>query len=103
MYIGMPLGDKSKSKCIWNNVFEMCEKKLPNWISKYLALGGSVTLINSVLDAMPTYMMPVFPMPANVIDRMDAMRRNFLWQGNYDSNDYKIHLVKWDEVILNKN
>lgn len=102
MYLGMPLGDKSKSKGIWNNVLEKYEKKLVNWKSKYLSLGGRVTLTNSVLDALPTYMMSIFPMPANVIDRMDAIRRNFLWQGNCDPNDHKFHLVKWDQVIQSK-
>ncbi|WMV30226.1 hypothetical protein MTR67_023611 [Solanum verrucosum] len=88
--------------CIWNNILEKCEKKLVNWKSQYLSLGGRVTLINSVLDALPTYMMSVFHMPANVIDRMDAIRRNFLWQGNCDPNNHKFHLVKWDQVILSK-
>ncbi|WMV40242.1 hypothetical protein MTR67_033627 [Solanum verrucosum] len=101
-YLGMPLGDKSRSKGIWNNILEKCEKKLVNWKSQYLSLGGRVTLINSVLDALPTYMMSVFHMPANVIDRMDAIRRNFLWQGNCDPNNHKFHLVKWDQVILSK-
>ncbi|WMV46335.1 hypothetical protein MTR67_039720 [Solanum verrucosum] len=51
---------------------------------------------------MPTYMMSGFPMPTNVIDRMDAIRRNFLWQGNCDPNEHKYHLVNWDEVIQSK-
>ncbi|WMV18045.1 hypothetical protein MTR67_011430 [Solanum verrucosum] len=89
----MPLGDKSRSKGIWNNILEKCEKKLVNWKSQYLSLGGRVTLINSVLDALPTYMMSVFH---------DAIRRNFLWQGNCDPNNHKFHLVKWDQVILSK-
>jgi len=38
------LGDKSKSKGIWNNVLGKCEKKLANWKSKYLSLGGRATL-----------------------------------------------------------
>ncbi|KAG5580719.1 hypothetical protein H5410_051346 [Solanum commersonii] len=87
VYLGMPLGDKRKSKGIWNNVLEKCEKKLVNWKSKYLSLGGRVTLINGVLDAMPTYMMSIFPMPANVIDRMDAIRNLKLQNRNL--------LMKW--------
>ncbi|KAG5585380.1 hypothetical protein H5410_045814 [Solanum commersonii] len=46
--------------------------------------------------------MSVFPMLANVIDRMDAIRRNFLWQENCDPNDHNFHLVKWDEVMQSK-
>lgn len=84
-----------------NNVLEKREQ-LVNWKSKYLYLRGRGTLVKSVLDAMHTYMITFSPMPANVIDRMDAIRRNLLWQGNCDPNDHKFHLVKWDQVIQSK-
>lgn len=80
-YLGMPLGAKSKSTAIWNNVLEKCEKKLSKWKCQYLSMGGRLTLINSVLDSLPTYMMSLFPIPAGVIQRLDNIRRNFLWQG----------------------
>ncbi|WMV54149.1 hypothetical protein MTR67_047534, partial [Solanum verrucosum] len=35
-------------------------------------------------------------------DRLDAIRRNFLWQGNCDPNKHKFHLVKWNEVLVSK-
>ncbi|WMV26836.1 hypothetical protein MTR67_020221 [Solanum verrucosum] len=72
------------------------------WKSQYLSLGGRATLINSVLDALPTYMMSVYPMPASVRDRLDVIRRNFLSQGNCDPNKHKFHLVKWNEVLVSK-
>lgn len=100
VYLGMLLGTKSRSKEIWNGVAEECEKKLSNWKSQYLSLGGRAVLINAVLDTMPTYMMSLFPIPVNVIDRIDALRRNFLWEGNSDKT--KIHLVKWDDLLLSK-
>ena len=59
-----------------------------------------MTLINSVMDALPSYMMSVFPMPASVSNSIDALRRNFLWQG---SEDEKFHLVKWKELMVSKN
>ncbi|WMV44670.1 hypothetical protein MTR67_038055 [Solanum verrucosum] len=100
-YLGMPLGAKSKSMNIWNSVVERCEKKLVNWRSQYLSLGGRVTLINSVLDAMPTYMMSLFPIHGKIIKKLDAIRRNFLWQGNGEG-EKKHHLVKWEVVITSK-
>ena len=57
-------------------------------------------MVNSVLDAIPAYMMSVFPAPDKVIQRIDALRRNFFWRGNEDKK--KFHLVKWEEVIKNK-
>ncbi|WMV45736.1 hypothetical protein MTR67_039121 [Solanum verrucosum] len=99
-YLGMPLGAKSMSKEIWSSVIEKCEKKLARWKGQYLSLGGRVTLINSVLDAMPTYMMSLFPIPVGVIDRLDRIRRKFLWRGNKDRKGY--NLVKWNDLIIEK-
>lgn len=62
IYLGMPLAAKNKSKGISNGVIEKCEKKLTNWRSQYLSLGDRLTMVNSVLDAMLTYMLSVFPM-----------------------------------------
>lgn len=53
-----------------------------------------------MLDAISTYMMSLFPDPANVLERLDAMRRSLLWQGN--SEKKKVHLVKWKNITINK-
>lgn len=99
-YLGMPLGAKSKSLEIWNSVIEKCERKLARWKRQYLSMGGRLTLINSVLDAMPTYMMSLFPIPKGVTKRLDSIRRNFLWQGNKERKSF--HLVKWEDLIMDK-
>lgn len=62
---------------------------------------GRLTLINNVINALPSYMMSIFPMPNNVSKSIDALRRNFLWQGSEDKK--KFHLVKWEELIVSKN
>ena len=60
----------------------------------------TVTLINAVLDAMPTYMMSLFPVLASVIKRLDSLRRNFFWEGNNEKN--KIHLFNWKSCQTSK-
>lgn len=99
-YLGMPLGTKSNFMEIRDGVIEKCEKRLARWKSQYLSLGGRLTLINSVLDALPTYMMSLFPIPPGIINRLDSIRRNFLWQGNKERRGF--HLVKWKTVITEK-
>ncbi|WMV33971.1 hypothetical protein MTR67_027356 [Solanum verrucosum] len=99
-YLGMPLGAKSKSSGIWSCVIEKCERKLMNWKCQYLSSGGRLTLVNSVLDALPSYMMSIFLIPAKVTKRLDAIRRNFLWKGSEDKKKY--HLVKWEELLVSK-
>ncbi|KAG5596177.1 hypothetical protein H5410_037409 [Solanum commersonii] len=63
-------------------------------------MGGRLPLINSVLDALPTYMMSLFPIPPGIINRLDSIKRKFLWQGNKDRKDY--HLVKWKAMTNEK-
>ncbi|WMV41831.1 hypothetical protein MTR67_035216 [Solanum verrucosum] len=100
LYLGMPLGANSKSIEIWDTVVEKCENKLARWKTQYLSRGGRLTLINSVLDALPTYMMSLFPIPAGVIKRLDRIKRNFLWHGDKEKKGY--HLLKWNSVICAK-
>lgn len=96
----MPLGAKSKSKEIWDTVTEKCEKKLSRWKAQYLSLGGRLTLINTILDALLTYMLSLFPTPASVVQRLGKIRRSFFWQGNKTRKGY--HLVKWKILMSNK-
>ena len=63
-------------------------------------LGGRVTLIDSVLDSLPTYVMSLFPIPGKVVKALDSLRRNFLWQGNKIEKSY--NLVKWTAVQQSK-
>ena len=63
IYLGLPLGAKSKSIEIWDRVIKKCENKLSQVENSIPFLRGRPTLINSVLDALPTYMMPLFPIP----------------------------------------
>lgn len=81
-YLGMLIRAKSKSKGIWSGAIENSEKRLASWKSQYLSSGGRLTLVNSVLDSLPSYMMSVFPAPASVTERFDAIRKNFLWKGS---------------------
>jgi len=80
VHLGMPLGAHHKAITILDEIIEKMERKLAFWKSQYLSLGGRVTLINFVLDSLPTYVMSLFPIPGEVVKILDALRRNFLWQ-----------------------
>lgn len=67
IYLEMPLGAKSWSIEIWDNVLEKCERKLSRWKAQYLSMGGRLTLINAFLDALPTYILTLFPIPTSVV------------------------------------
>lgn len=75
-------------------------KKLARLKSHYLSLGGRLTLVNSKLDALPTYMMGLFPIPGCVEEKIDKLRRDFLWQDNKQRRSW--NLLKWEKLTLNK-
>lgn len=53
-------------------------------------LGGRLTLINSVLDALPTYMLSIVHVTQSVVQRLDKIK-NFMWQVNKEKKEF--HLV----------
>ena len=99
-YLGLLLGASFKSSGIWNGVIEKMEKRLATWKMQYLSMGGRLTLINSVLDSIPTYCMSLFPIPGSILKQIDRLRRRFLWEGN--SLTHKYSLVKWKSVTQPK-
>lgn len=66
-YVGLPLSAKFILVEIWNGVTERMEKRLATWQSRCLSLGGTLTVINSVLDSIPIYIMSLFHMPSSAI------------------------------------
>ena len=92
-YLGLPLGAKFKDKAIWNPILEKIEQRLVGWKCLYLFKRGRVTLIKSTLSNLPTYFLSLFPIFATVANRIEKLKRNFIWGGIGD--EPKFHLVKW--------
>jgi len=55
-----------------------CESKLSKWAQKNISMAGKVSLINSVLNALPIYLLSFFKIPQKVAHRLVALQRNFL-------------------------
>lgn len=63
------------------------------WIGKNLSHAEKLELIRSVLQGTKCYWLQVFHLPSNVIDRITAIARNFLW------GEKKSH-VSWNDCCL---
>lgn len=90
--------------CIYNvnsdsSINELAELMGCN-IEEFPTIYLGLPLINSVLDGIPTYLMSLFPIPGSVEKKLNSMRSKFLWEGN--SEKKKVHLVKWQEVIKDR-
>ncbi|KAJ4780973.1 RNA-directed DNA polymerase (reverse transcriptase)-related family protein [Rhynchospora pubera] len=99
LYLGIPIHWRKSRKSDWNSIVERCHKRLQGWVGNLLSYGGKVVLINSILSALPTYMMSFHLMPACVRKKLDQIRSNFLWNSG---TARKIHLHNWDGVCRPK-
>ena len=59
-----------------------------------------MTLIQSVLSALPTYYMSIFRMPVGIRD-IEKLMRDFFWE-NAGKEHFR-HLVTWEKVCKPKN
>ncbi|KAI3751226.1 hypothetical protein L2E82_22274 [Cichorium intybus] len=100
-YLGVPVGANMNLTKNWKPIIEKFQNKLSTWKSKALSFGGRLTLITSVLGNLPTYFFSLFMAPVAVTDKLESIRRRFLWGGDEDKK--KIHWVAWDKVLASKS
>ncbi|RVW74330.1 LINE-1 retrotransposable element ORF2 protein [Vitis vinifera] len=99
-YLGLPLGASHKSVKVWEGVEERMRKKLALWKRQFISKGGRITLIQSTLASMPTYLMSLLRMPRVVKLILEKIQRDFLWGGG--ALEKRPHLVKWVVVCTHK-
>ena len=72
--------------------------RLNAWLASSLSLVGRVTLAQSALATIPSYIMQTTRIPLNVCDQTDKICRDFIRKGTGDSN--KVHLVDRDTICM---
>jgi hypothetical protein len=77
-YLGLLLGASFKLKTMWVELEVSMSRRLAPWKRSYLSEGGRVTLIKSTLLNLPTYMLSLFPIHAQVAKRIEKIQRDFL-------------------------
>lgn len=54
-YSGLLLHDRKLRVADWQFLIDKVESKLQHWKGQLLSIGGRITLINSVISAVPLY------------------------------------------------
>ena len=99
-YLGLPLGGNPRRIDFWDPVVTKVAKRLDSWKKAFLSRGGRLTLIHSVLTALPTYYLSIFKAPIGVLHSIEKIMRDFLWDGGDMVGGE--HLVAWEVVCLAK-
>ncbi|KAJ0864335.1 putative RNA-directed DNA polymerase [Helianthus annuus] len=80
-HLGMLVGANMNLEKNWKSVIDIFKNRLSLWKAKTLSYGGRITLIKSVLNALPTYFFSLFKAPIKVLDALDKIRRVFFLGG----------------------
>jgi hypothetical protein len=99
-YLGFPMIHGRLQRRDFEFLEESISKRLASWQQDLLNKAGRMTLVKSVLNAIPNYYMQVNWLPQTTCDKIDQLARNFLWKG---SSNKGIHLVGWDKITKPKN
>lgn len=84
------------SKRSYHGIIDKVKARPNGWSTSSLSLAGRITLIKSVLSAVPLFVMQSTRIPNGIVDEVERVCRNFLW-GHTDSRS-KMHLISWDIV-----
>ncbi|XP_074282633.1 uncharacterized protein LOC141607172 [Silene latifolia] len=99
-YLGVPIsvGRLSIKNC--SILIQKVNKRIRGYAAKKLSYSGRLTLVNSVLSTLYTYWANIFVLPKGVLKKIEALCRNFLWDG---STEYlRVLLVSWEKVCVPK-
>ncbi|KAL1569135.1 hypothetical protein AAHA92_00647 [Salvia divinorum] len=95
-YLGVPLESKKLIIMLYTPLIEKLASITNKWTSKNLSYAGKAEFVHSVLQGVECYWLQVFPLPANVRERIIAICREFLWGTNYAP-------IAWKDLCLAKD
>ncbi|XP_074300151.1 uncharacterized protein LOC141631368 [Silene latifolia] len=100
-YLGVPISARRLTVKNCNCLIEKITERIHGYAAKTLSYAGRLTLVNSVLTTLYTYWTSIFILPKGVLRRIDALCRNYLWDG---STEYvRSPLVSWEKVCVPKD
>nr|GFA87399.1 RNA-directed DNA polymerase, eukaryota [Tanacetum cinerariifolium] len=99
-YLGVKVGASMSRISSWDDVVAKLSARLFKWKLKTLSIGGRLTLIKSVLSSLPLYYMSSFKAPKSILNRLEAIRRNFF--NGSDCLKKKLSLISWKIALASK-
>jgi hypothetical protein len=96
-YLGLSITSGGNKRTDWSTLISKIKNRIAAWGGFWLTRSGKVTLIKTVLSAIPLYQAAFLLAPRSVNEQIAKLMRDFLWQGG-KGNEKKLHLVNWETV-----
>ncbi|KEH33584.1 hypothetical protein MTR_3g448400 [Medicago truncatula] len=99
LYLGLPIGGDPRRLLIWEPVVNRIKSRLSSWHSQFLSFGGRLTLLKSVLIALPVYALSFFKALSGIISSIESLLNKF-W-GEYEGLGVR-RLREFNVALLGK-
>lgn len=80
-YLGLPLHYRQLRRVDVPPLVDKMSNRLPSWKGRFINRSGRLKLLNAVLSSLPTYFLTMFAPKKWLIQKLDKLRRGFLWSG----------------------
>ncbi|XP_010463404.1 PREDICTED: uncharacterized protein LOC104744076 [Camelina sativa] len=95
-YLGLPELFGRKKKDLFTSIVDRIKQKALSWSSRFLSTAGKLTMLKSVLSAMPTYTMSCFHLPGLLCKRIQSALTRFWWDTNTEKK--KMSWIAWRKI-----
>ncbi|XP_058775283.1 uncharacterized protein LOC131649540 [Vicia villosa] len=99
-FLGVRVGYNPRKLSMWRDFILMFKKRLSFWKGSNLSMAGRVVLINSVINALPIYLLSFYKAPKKVLNGVCSIQCKFLWGGGELKRS--INWVCWDTVCKSR-
>ncbi|XP_061360507.1 uncharacterized protein LOC133304483 [Gastrolobium bilobum] len=100
-YLGVPLLSSRLNVIHYDPLLSRILGLVQSWNRKTLSYAGKLELIRAVIQGITNFWMGIFPLPVSVINRINAICRNFLW--GKPNNCMSKLLVAWVDICSPKH
>jgi len=96
-YLGLPLHTRQLRRVDIQPIIDKVANRLPAWRGSFLNKVARLKLVNKVLSSIPVYFLTVFNPKKWDVQKIDKIRRAFLWNGSSEARGSQC-LVAWDKI-----
>ncbi|CAA7040352.1 unnamed protein product [Microthlaspi erraticum] len=99
-YLGLPESFGRKKKDLFTLIVDRIRQRSIKYSSRFLSNAGKMTMIKSVLSAIPTYAMSCFKLPAGLCKRIQSAFTRFWWDTTLGTK--KMCWLSWSKLTRAK-
>ena len=99
--LGLPVTSGRLKRGNFRDLLAKIQGRLGSWLTDTLSIAGRAVLIQTVLQAMPLYLITMTRVPVAILEETEVICRKFLWA--HSSSKQGIHLVSWEVLTVTKD